>query len=171
MDVSPAETSNDRERLPPGYAGVAISKRPINDTPLAAVLKEKGLSYWKAEMITGIAAAKLGVFARNQALPGYMAAMRMQVHLGVPIESWVGTVLGKLMWDLSKPDPEALKAKRQQYWRNWAEKNGHYEKRYARRKRLEVSDAEDSEWLNGNLPEQSVPLNKEATEEFLGVDK
>lgn len=167
MDASTTtdEVKGGREKLPEGYHGVARDKRPINDTPLAAVLREKDISYWQAEMVTGISAQMIGSYARNQAIPGYFHAMRMQQHLGVPVESWLGTVLGKLMWEAGKPDEKAIKAKRQGWWKNWARKSGHYDKRYARRK---LEQQADSEWLKGNQPEQQVPLAKsEEVEDFV----
>lgn len=153
-----------RDRLPEGYHGISRKARPINDSPLAAVMREKQLSLWKVMMVTGISHQMLGVYARNQALPGYIHAMRLQLHLGIPFESWAGTVLGRLMWEESKPDEEAIKAKHQEHWRAWAKKNGHYEKRYAARKRANGVEV-DTEWLNGNTPEQVI-----ATDEALALE-
>lgn len=156
-----------RPPLPEGYNGVDRKARPINDSPLAAVMREKNLTLWQAALVTGISHQMLGVYARNQAIPGYIHAMRMQLHLGIPFDSWAGTVLGKLMWEESKPDPEAIRAKHAKHWKDWAAKSGHYDKRHAARKRAQGPE-NDQEWLNGNAPEQLVPVNNEVAETFPG---
>ena len=128
-------------------------------------MRERKLTLWQASLVTGISHQMLGVYARNQAIPGLVHAMRMQLHLGIPMDSWFGTVLGKLVWETSKPDPEAIKAKHAEHWRNWAQKNGHYEKRYAQRKLANGAQG-DGEWLNGNTPEQLVPPSENVVLEF-----
>lgn len=108
----------------PGYRGLARN-RPINDTPLSALMAKEGLSLYRVSLLTGIRSVELRGIARNQRLPNLVQAARLEAHLGIPHEAWLGTQLGKLTWEASTPRPgEMLKAHREA-WTRWAHKSGY----------------------------------------------
>jgi transcriptional regulator with XRE-family HTH domain len=91
--------------------GDAPSKRPVNDTPLEAWLKMKGVSRYELAKRLGVTPRTVGLWANNQVLPDLVNAFRLQqaTEGGVSPENWCGTDLFKFMWTHSNADWEESK--------------------------------------------------------------
>lgn len=105
--------------------------RPVNDSPLQALMEQKGLSLYRVSLITGICVSALRLIKNNQRLPNYIQAARLEAHLNIPHEAWLGTHYGKLCWEASKPRPDEQLKVLAATWGRWAHKTGARGKRAA----------------------------------------
>lgn len=76
------------------------SEKPKFDTPLQEWLRLQGLSHYAFAKMVGATPRMVMLWATCRSLPSlpYAYKIEMTSKGGVPVASWLGTELGKMMW-------------------------------------------------------------------------
>lgn len=86
--------------LPPHLAKLVRYKRPGAETPLSVWLRTRGITQYQFAKVIGCSPKAVEWWASNRSMPGLVYAFKIEraTQGGVPISSWLGTELGRLMW-------------------------------------------------------------------------
>ena len=83
------------------YAALRIDRRPKDDTPLSLWLKQHQLSHFQLAARLRCDPKMVRYWASGRCIPGLVYAFRIEQETSgaVPVASWLGTELGRALWE------------------------------------------------------------------------
>lgn len=98
----------------PFYGNTAPAQRPECDTPLSVWLKAHGVSKFALARKLGCDPKMVGLWASGRVMPSLVYAYKLakETANGVPAAAWLGTELGKLLWNNGGVDWDRLQEQR-----------------------------------------------------------
>lgn len=89
-----------RRAAPAFYGKLPAHKRPVTPTLLHEWLAARGTSRNKFARQIGVNHKTVDYWCDGRVMPELVPALRIEAITegGVPVESWVGTPLGRMMW-------------------------------------------------------------------------
>jgi len=96
----------------PAVRGAPPWTRAAEDTLLLKWLKTQGINFYRFAKLVELRPDRVAYLARGQVLPDLSIAFRIQnaTKGGVPASSWLGTTLGRQVWNTNG-------VRASQYWR------------------------------------------------------
>lgn len=85
-------------------------------------MEEHGISDDHAAQDTGIVPGLIRHYKLNQVIPGLIHALRIQQKYKIPVESWLGTQLGQLMWEFRTLSAEDIRKVKQANNKKYADR-------------------------------------------------
>lgn len=91
--------------LPDYLAVLPRHKRPTAETSLSTWLRARGINQYQFARMIGADERAVSFWACNQSLPTLIFAFRIEqvTQGGVPVSSWLGTALGRILWKARDP--------------------------------------------------------------------
>lgn len=99
-----------RSPLPEYLAALPRHKRPTAETALSTWLRARGITQYQFARTIGADERAVGFWACNKSLPTLVFAFRIEqaTQGGVPVSSWLGTTLGRILWKARDPKQRRL---------------------------------------------------------------
>lgn len=109
------------------YTMKRVDKRPRSPTTLQVWLSKRDLSRFAFAKEVGCDPRLVALWADGRVLPGLIYAFKIEraTKGGVPVTSWLGTELGRTLWNSQGSDWENLRKQRKaERARNWKRQAG-----------------------------------------------